>query len=123
MTNEKIIQMIDEHLEEPHSISQEWVDALETCRQALIENENLKAEIDRLNVALSVQKAFNLTKPETVEEVAKYYISNKDTIRAEAIKEFAERLKDMSEDYTDFGHPYVLCKDVDYLVKEMVGEV
>ena len=123
MNKDKIIEMIDTHLEEPHSISQEWVDALETCRQALIENENLKAEIDRLNVALSVQKAFNLTKPETVEEVAKYYISNKDTIRAEAIKEFAERLKDMSEDYTDFGHPYVLCKDVDYLVKEMVGEV
>ena len=122
MNKDKIIEMIDTHLEEPHSISQEWVDALETCKQALIENEKLKAEVVRLEFDLSAQRVFNLTNPKTVAEVAKYYISNEDTIRAEAIKEFAERLKDMSEDYTDFGHPYVLCKDVDYLLKEMVGE-
>lgn len=41
--------------------------------------------------------------------------------RAEAVKEFAERLKDTSEDCTDWGHPYVLCEDIDRLVEDMVG--
>lgn len=48
MTNEKIIEMIDESLEEPHSLSERWVQALQGCRKALVDNERLKAEIDIL---------------------------------------------------------------------------
>lgn len=48
MTTEKIIQMIDEYLEEPHSIHKDWVEALQTCRQALLDNAEQKAEINIL---------------------------------------------------------------------------
>ena len=127
MNKDKIIKMIDEHLEEPHSICQDWVVALETCKQALIENENLKAEVVRLEFDLSAQRVFNLTNPKTVAEVAKYYISNEDTIRAEAIKEFAERLKKQFKILPYFKKSTMIVCDIvkqtiDNLVKEMVGE-
>ncbi len=70
-----------------------------------------KAEIEEL-------KEENKKYREICEKAIKTY---KET-RAEAIKEFAERLRDTSEDCTDRGKPYVLCEDIDNLVKEMVGE-
>ena len=36
MTRNKVIQMIDEYLLEPHSIDSEWVEALRICRKALL---------------------------------------------------------------------------------------
>lgn len=45
-----------------------------------------------------------------------------DDVRAEAVKEFAERLKNKSESCTDWGDDFVLCEDIDNLVKEMVGD-
>ena len=90
-----------------------------------------KAEIERLELALSAQKAFNLTKPETVEEVAKYYSVNKDIIKSEAIKEFAERLKEKASSVVTSCQGYEIYEtkqynisavDLDNLVKEMVGE-
>lgn len=83
MNKDKIIEMIDTHLEEPHSISQDWVVALQTCKQALIE---------------------------------------KDTIRAEAIKEFAERLKEKAISTFYEERKYIDTEDIDNLVEEMVGE-
>lgn len=35
MTYKKIIQMIEEYLEEPHSIDKEWVEALLICKELL----------------------------------------------------------------------------------------
>lgn len=35
-----IILMIDEYLEEPHSIDSKWVEALTICKEVLIEKEN-----------------------------------------------------------------------------------
>lgn len=46
-----------------------------------------------------------------------------DALKAEVIKQFAERLKNRSEDTTDWGQPYVLCKDIDDLVEEMTVSV
>ena len=47
-------------------------------------------------------------------------------VRAEAVKEFAERLKEseyQSSDWSHGEHPYVVeVDDIDNLVKEMVGE-
>ena len=126
MTNEKIIQMIDEYLEEPHSINKDWVEALQTCKQALLDNAEQKAEIERLEFALYVQKVFDLTNPKTVEEVAKYYSVNKDIIKSEAIKEFAERLKCkasiLRDKVTGLPCSYTISNyDFNRLVKEMVG--
>ena len=46
-----------------------------------------------------------------------------DALKDEAIKGFAARLKNRSEDTTDWGQPYVLCEDIDNLVKEMTVSV
>lgn len=47
MTTEKAIKMIDEYLEEPNSIDKEWIECLRLCKQALIDSESQKAEIER----------------------------------------------------------------------------
>lgn len=44
MTDEKVIQMIDEYLQEPHSINKEWVEALQICKQALLKGNEIKTE-------------------------------------------------------------------------------
>ena len=36
----RIIEMIDEYLTEPHSINREWVEALMICKKMLSENKN-----------------------------------------------------------------------------------
>ena len=48
MTTEKAILMIDEYLEEPNSINKEWVECMRLCKQALLENVNLKADKEAL---------------------------------------------------------------------------
>ncbi len=46
-----------------------------------------------------------------------------DNIKTEAIQEFAERLKGFSHRmYPLFDEPIIDCKDIDNLVKEMVGD-
>ena len=68
-----------------------------------------KAEIKRLRKETS----------QTIESIRKLA---KDTIRdtkSEAIKEFAEKLKEKRDGGT---YPYVLVNVIDNLVKEMVGE-
>ena len=62
-----------------------------------------------------------------IEMLKESYIAYEETTglkraRAEAIKKFAERLKEKSDDDTEWGLPYVLCEDIDNLVKEMVGD-
>ena len=83
MSNEKIIQMIDEYLEEPHSINKDWVEALQTCRQALLDNERLKAGIERKTTECERLEIY-------MNELVKHKLNQE---KSEAIKEFAERLK------------------------------
>lgn len=93
MNNEKIIQTIDEYLEEPHSIHPDWVEALQICRQALIDNETLKAEIKIM-----------LRKKETLrDEISELQADN------EKLREENKYLKDC-------------LNTVYHLVQEMVGE-
>lgn len=75
-----------------------------------------QAEIERLKE--KQEKCFYCT------EQANKKISE---IKAEAVKEFAERLKDIFEHAYQFEYGYLLTKDVintkiDNLVKEMVGD-
>ena len=37
MNYTKYIRLIDEYLEEPHSIDKEWVECLRVCRELLVE--------------------------------------------------------------------------------------
>ena len=109
MKTEEIIQMIDEYLEEPHSLSASWVEVLETCKQAILDRKYYKVYRCARGSAKSSRELREYT----------------DTVRAEAIKEFAERLKRNIDEGELYGkhYDYVLTiEHIDYLVKEMVGE-
>ena len=68
MTTEEIIEKIDNYLEEPHSLSASWVKALQICRRALIQNDKLTYEVDRLKA--SAEYAYNRGKDEGKKELA-----------------------------------------------------
>lgn len=52
MTKEKAIEMINEYLLEPNSIDKNWVEVLKMCKNALVENDKLKAEIEDLKLQI-----------------------------------------------------------------------
>lgn len=91
MTIEKALEMIDEYLLEPNSIHRDWIDILNMCKEALVKNEELKAEIERYKGVIKLLE--------------------KDV--AEAYKDFAEELKSMLG-VKNFSV-------IDELVKEKVG--
>ena len=88
----------------------ETVHNLTIEKDALIDKvEELKAEDERLKTNHNVE----------LENFATEY-DNK--IKSEAVKEFAERLKDMSEHFWQEKENFVSEEQIDNLVKEMVGE-
>ncbi len=81
-----------------------------------------KAEIERLQA--EIDKQYEIAEANVRAEIASGGTSChwcEDTARAEAIKEFAERLKKIYDNYTIFGRG-VAKGEIDCLVKEMVGE-
>ena len=86
------------------------------------ENEKNIAEIERLKMGITSIKTVDIS-CDRVKEIG-LFASVVEKIRAEAIKEFAERLKGLlslnvrvsNEDYLD------ISIDIDNLVKEMVGD-
>lgn len=80
-----------------------------------------KAEIERLRTECGNQSTLWSRHYESLFETAK------ETIKVEAIKEFAERLKEhkyQSSDWSHGEHPFVVEEiDIDNLVKEMEGDM
>ena len=106
------------------------LDAAEACNEAAVlidrqkaENERLKAENKSIRYCYEQIKSYNDTLAESCEKNCKRFNM---TTRAEAIKEFAKRLKEKC--YEDFQEtyemlsPYVTDDDIDDLVKEMTEE-
>lgn len=78
-----------------------------------------KAEIERLQNELVISQTGYVSMEGKAWELREQL----KTAKAEAIKEFAERLKEKSHNLYPFSdEPIINCKDVDNLVKEMVGE-
>lgn len=48
MDKHKALKMIDEYLQEPNSISREWIDCLLYCRECIKKVDELNAEIEHL---------------------------------------------------------------------------
>ena len=94
--------------------------ALDLINRLKAENEMLKAENKSIRYCYEQAKSYNDTLAESCEKNCKKFNM---TTRAEAIKEFAERLKEKC--YEDFQEtyemlsPYVTDDDIDDLVKEM----
>ena len=90
-------------------------DALNLIRKQQAEIERLKCETGKLL-------------PKNCPYAMQMEVSNKleTIIRAEAVKEFAERLKEMKYESIEWAHgehPYVVEEsDIDNLVEEMVGD-
>ena len=90
--------------------------------------EELKAEVERLKKnetdidnfcrGLCKERMFNGNAVAKFEDLQSYI--NK--VKSEAVKEFAERLKDMSEHFWQEKENFVSEEQIDNLVKEMVGE-
>ncbi len=82
--------------------------------EALKENDRLKAEIERIKAKVNHFQYLH--------EIFTTTPTNR--IKSEAYKEFAERLKQSYEDYSDHSSLTVkmFCFDIDNLLKELVGD-
>lgn len=71
-----------------------------------------------------IECGLNIEEPlhSEVMEIIKTALEKHSLIKAEAIKEFAERLKNCCFDLDDFPNSVVSVNRIDKLVKEMVGE-
>ena len=92
------------------------------CGELIVENRKLKAEVTRLKeenksikYCYEQAKSYNDTLAESCEKNCKKFNM---TTRAEAIKEFAERLKNQFEISSAYSFAYIECQ-IDNLVKEM----
>lgn len=138
MTTEKAIEMIDEYLLEPNNIDKMWVEALGLCRDALVENIFQKTEID---ILIRKKESLRDEIEEQQEEIERYKAQHKDFVKrlgnlhsleimvfdranelkADAIKEFWERLKETRQWDVDIPE-YVFTASGDNLVKELTEQ-
>ena len=119
------LDLINRQKSEIEKLNTVNADMHESLRLACERNKDLQAEIERL-------KLITTNKPYCVSiGTADIFTENHEEyewllakISAEAIKEFAERLKEESLDVMNFVIPEeVVCvDDIDNLVKEMVGD-
>ena len=108
------IDLINRLQEENERLQKSYLRNQEIFAEQSLENERLKAEIERLK-----------EKNECYAELEQgCYVSGYKKIKAEAIKEFAERLKEKSDSRFDYSELVfeISEEDIDNLVKEMAGE-
>ena len=77
------------------------------------ENENIKSEIERLEI-----------ENQSLRSAANSYKLHYNKARAEAIKEFADRLKERQQTFIgdEYTYKFIYLIEIDNLVKEMVGD-
>ena len=87
---------------------------------------NYKAEIESLSKAYSKvfweRDIFAEDMKEEIKKDCSYLALDIKTIKADAIKEFVERLNDKAFHDMNDGEAIVCCCDIDEIYKEMVGE-
>lgn len=87
------------------------------------ENENLKAEVERLEA--EIDKQYEIAEANVRAEIASGGTSChwcEDKVRAEAYKEFAERLKEKNRGKTSGCVGWIDFDDIDNLLNELVGD-
>lgn len=121
MTDNEIIKALEwlERLKRDTDVS-EWAESLKII---LNEYNRQKAEIERLKdenksirYCYEQAKSYNDTLAESCEKNCKKFNM---TTRAEAVKEFAERLKSKRQWDVEFDNKLVFESDIDNLIKEM----
>ena len=122
MTDNEIIKALELHSDMesyctdicPYSQDDYYCDSLR-ARGAIVLFNRQKAEVERL------QQKYELSEAEREANV-KGFTETLKTVRAEAIKEFAERLKEKADRGFWQEHSYVDVEDIDNLVKEMTED-
>lgn len=107
MTDNEIIHALINYAEKETTESSRRLifDALDLMGRLIVERDKANLEIYKLENSLAISK-----------KETKRYAAR----RAEAIKEFAERLKDTKFKH---GNDYIIyAENIDNLVKEMIGE-
>ena len=106
---EDILERTDWDIEtrDEHRNIAKWLEELKTSRETI---SRQKTEIERL------QEKYD----RTMDNLKAVLDERAD--HTEAVKEVLERLKDKSEDCTDWGQPYVLCRDIDELLEELTHQ-
>ena len=102
MTDNEIIKALEEIIE------------LMLCEGSLQRSATISNAIDLINRQKAEIKRLKNEKDNLIRTYAE--------CQAEAVKEFAERLKDMSEHFWEEKENFVSEETIDNLVKEMVGE-
>lgn len=118
MTDEKIIKALGNCIVMSKSLREDTLNLI-TQQRATIENYSI-TEKDLRYRNKELQRA-NKKQAEYIEELESELRTGRE-IRAEAIKEFAERLKDTAEidDFSLDGKKYVFVGDIDDIAKEMI---
>lgn len=122
MNTNKAVEMIDEYLLEPNSIAKDWIECLRLCRQALLDKEALINGQESLMKCISKKKE---TIAELEAEVERWKNAltkgcvlsrclNKEMLRTEAIKEFAEKITEIFMRYAHI-HSYAEGARKDYI--------
>ena len=114
-------------------------DSYSTCAECPIKDDNgcneqlanyaldiikrQQAEIERLNSANDEKfNQWNMLAEKTKQHYTDLYNEAKDILKSEAVKEFAERLKEIVKFTDDTYECWEIEGYIDNLVKEMVGE-
>ena len=124
MDRTKATEMIDEYLLEPNSIAKDWIECLRLCKQALLDKEALIKEQETLQKHLAEKQAEIERLHAEGLQLNRIFMDFVNKQKAEAIKEFAERLK---AEYIFWKledgslRKIIPIYAIDYLVKEMVG--
>lgn len=117
MTDNKIIKDLEEMAEYPH-----YYEEGQILKNVLDLIARQQAEIEKLESANDEKfNQWNMLAEKTKQHYADLYNEAKDILKAEAVKEFVERLKNKSLTKWDY-HDAVDIDEIDNLVKEMVGE-
>ena len=116
-------------------MEQRGADQLDLINRQKAEIETMKERVKGQKKALFEQQAYSAKVQSEIEwlreinslvtEVGQEWQKLYEDAKAEAIKEFAERLKEQTtyhEDECGDFVPWVDCRDIDNLVKEMVGD-
>lgn len=123
MTDNEIIQAFEKHIDEFDkngiSVDNNRIDklVLDLINRQQAENERLKKEneILSINADTAFQDGFNEAQDLYAKQV-------KAEIKSEAVREFAERLKDDSFEDKGYYYDIILVTDIDDVLKEMIGE-
>ena len=113
-----VIDLINRQKAEIERLQSVNADMQESLRLAAEANKDMQAEVERYKTYYETMETEIYSFRKDQAEVK--FLKNK--IRAEAIKEFAERAKGKAHFSEDFGEAAVSCHDINALVKEMTEE-